>query len=92
MIKTAVKEAVSGVLTEVQLSAVCSQSVPALTVPTVRKTPKKSFPAKLKEPNNWDSILDLWKGGKLSTVEASKIAGMSESSFRAYATGKKTFG
>ncbi len=87
MIKTAVKEAVSEVLSKVQVVA----AVPPVPAPAVSVAPKRRFSAKMKKPAEWEAILALWKSGDLSAADAAKMAGMSESSFRNYSSGKKTF-
>lgn len=46
---------------------------------------------KQKKPDGWDDILAKWRYGKLTTHKAAKMANMSVTEFRDYATGKKTF-
>lgn len=56
-----------------------------------RPSDAKKFPSKLKKPGNWDDVLASWEDGRLTTKQAANATRMSESSFRNYARGRKTF-
>jgi len=86
--KSAVKEAVFEVMTEFYASA--AQEKRAAADGTAANKPRKC-PNKLRRPDNWDGIVAAWRDGKLSAEQAADMAGMSLSSFRGYAAGKKTF-
>lgn len=87
-VKLAVKEAVSEAMAEFRASSE-KKKVPVTDYASAKKPGK--FPSKLKKPDNWDSVLNAWRSGKLTVKQAAALAGMSVSSFRSYASGQKTF-
>ena len=93
MIKTAVKEAVSEVVSQLGIP------VKPTTEPKPPTTQKKRggfgcstgmYP-KLKKPDNWDDVLSKWLSGEITQKKAASLTGMCVTSFQKYAHGAKKF-
>lgn len=94
MIKTAVKEAVSEVVSQLGVPAK-QKAEPA---PPVKKAKRRGgvgcptgvYP-KLKKPDNWDEVLSKWLSGEITQKQAATMTGMCVNSFQKYAHGAKKF-